>query len=268
MNKSYYILPAIITFIIMLPLLLAAWYYQGVNFWQSWIPGVAGTYEEFCERNRMDELIREPSNTFSNLAYVWLGLQVLAFAIWDSKNKTPQNRIQQRPIFSIVFAASLILLGAGSFFYHASLSKIAQRWDMTGVYAIMSFLLIYPISHLLPNKQKFISISVFIILLMDVLLYAFKWSLNGIIFLPLFIGAVLLGIIIEQMIRKPKRKTIWGFISFASLIAAGIVWYLDREKILCDPDSLIQGHAAWHCLTGWSTFSIYLFFRSERLTNH
>jgi hypothetical protein len=99
---------------------------------------------------------------------------------------------------------------------------------------------------------------------MDILLYDFKWSLNGIIFLPLFIGTVLLAIIIEQIIRKPKRKSIWGLVSFASLIGAGIIWYLDREKILCDPDSLIQGHAAWHCLTGWSTFSIYLFFRSEQ----
>jgi hypothetical protein len=83
MSKAYYITPAIITLIITIPIALFSWYFQNVNFWQSWIPGVAGTYEEFCERNRMDELIREPSNTFSNLAYVWLGLQVISFAIWD-----------------------------------------------------------------------------------------------------------------------------------------------------------------------------------------
>jgi hypothetical protein len=33
---------------------------------------------------------------------------------------------------------------------------------------------------------------------------------------------------------------------------------------LCDPDSLLQGHAVWHLLCAGTTGSIYLYHRSER----
>ncbi|MEX0811285.1 MAG: ceramidase domain-containing protein [Chitinophagales bacterium] len=263
MPLVYYLWPALLTVLIALPLLVFSWYFYDIAFWENWLPGEAGKYEEFCERNRMDRLIREPSNTFSNLAYVWLGFQVLAFAIWDFRQKINKNRLQQWPLLSVVFALSLILLGGGSFFYHASLSAIAQRWDMTGVYSIMAFLLAYPVFHFFPNRKNFLLGIVTTLLLADLLLYIYKWSLNGLVVLPAFILIVVLFIVLDQVLRKPQRNMKWIFSALFFLTAAFVLWYLDRENILCNPDSLFQGHALWHCLTGWSSFSIYMFYRSE-----
>lgn len=264
MPFRYYLVPAIILTLISLPLFLFSWYYQDVSFWENWILGEAGKYEEFCERNRMDQLIREPSNTFSNLAYVWLGLQVIAFAIYDKSKSTLQNRLEQWPVFSWLLGLALILLGAGSFFYHASLSRLAQRWDMTGVYTVMLILLIYTLFQFFPNRKKYVSGAVIVSLIGALLLYYFKWSLNGLMFLPAFIGSVLVFMLANQLIKKPRRNLKWAGISVVSLLSAFTLWYLDREKILCYPNSWFQGHAIWHCLTGWSVFSVYLYFRSEK----
>lgn len=263
MQKQYFFIPVLSILFIAISLLIFSWYFNDIAFWENWKPGEAGKYEEFCERNRMDSLIREPSNTFSNLAYLWLGLQVIAFSIWDFRNKMQVNRLLQWPFLSVLFGLSLILLGGGSFFYHASLSAIAQRWDMTGVYSIIVFLLAYPLFNFLPNRRNFFFGTVILIVVADLLLYIYKWSLNGLVALPLFIVAVVFFIALDQILRKPQRNIKWVASALISLVAAFVLWYLDREKILCNPDSLLQGHAVWHCLTGWSSFSIYMFYRSE-----
>ena len=49
------------------------------------------------------------------------------------------------------------------------------------------------------------------------------------------------------------------------LFAAGSVWILDRQRVVCEPDSLLQGHAVWHILTAVSIFFVYLYYRSGSL---
>jgi hypothetical protein len=42
-----------------------------------------------------------------------------------------------------------------------------------------------------------------------------------------------------------------------------ILWVLDITKLLCRPEGLLQGHAAWHLLGAASAACIYLYYRSE-----
>jgi hypothetical protein len=32
------------------------------------------------------------------------------------------------------------------------------------------------------------------------------------------------------------------------MVLAFVIWILDRERVLCAPESLLQGHAVWHIL--------------------
>ena len=53
----------------------------------------------------------------------------------------------------------------------------------------------------------------------------------------------------------------------AALFITGLlVWNADQEKLgaTCDPDSWIQGHAAWHVLTCFAIVTLYVYFRTER----
>src|SRR5688572_5797025 len=77
-------LPAPIFFLSILSLFAFYYLYQYTHFWASWHPA-GGNAAHFCEMNRMEELVRQPSNTWSNLGYFLVGLFALTLGIHDLK---------------------------------------------------------------------------------------------------------------------------------------------------------------------------------------
>ena len=65
---------------------------------------------------------------------------------------------------------------------------------------------------------------------------------------------------VVQLRLRPLAATIVLFV--VGLLA----WNADQEKLgaTCDPDSWIQGHAAWHVLTCFAIVTLYTYFRTER----
>ncbi len=56
----------------------------------------------------------------------------------------------------------------------------------------------------------------------------------------------------------------WGIYALTSCIAAFAVWNIGKNgNPLCDPNSLIQGHAAWHLLLALAMFFLFRFYVSE-----
>jgi dihydroceramidase len=58
--------------------------------------------------------------------------------------------------------------------------------------------------------------------------------------------------------RDPRRVPLWAGV--ALLVVAYALWILDERGILCWPDSLLQGHAAWHTLTALSALMLVLHY--------
>ena len=50
------------------------------------------------------------------------------------------------------------------------------------------------------------------------------------------------------------------------LLFSTAFWILDRQDVLCDPNSLWQGHALWHILNAVVLLFIYLHYRAEKST--
>jgi hypothetical protein len=48
------------------------------------------------------------------------------------------------------------------------------------------------------------------------------------------------------------------------LVIAYGLWVLDDRGVLCRPDSLLQGHAAWHTLTAVSALMLVLHYGTTR----
>jgi len=81
-------------------------------------------------------------------------------------------------------------------------------------------------------------------------------------------GVVLVAaIVIELGFARPRRAKVrvsYYFAGIATKAVAFTIWNLDQHGTLCSPESLLQGHAAWHLLGATSLWLTFLYYRSER----
>ena len=54
-----------------------------------------------------------------------------------------------------------------------------------------------------------------------------------------------------------------GVVALAAMLVAFTIWLLSNAG-WCDPDSLLQGHAAWHLLCAASAYLMFRLWASER----
>lgn len=156
----------------------------------------------------------------------------------------------------------MILLGLGSMYYHAKLNFLGQFLDNLGMFLIISAIFFYRI-------KNFIKIGPWLIFSYYILANIFLGIIQY--FYPetrryLFALAVIIVLITEYLIYK-RRQVFYNkkFLFFAiGLLALGFaIWIADITKVLCLPNSLLQGHALWHILTALSAMFVFLFYRSE-----
>lgn len=240
-----------------------------VNMWEGWKLGPNGFNTIFCEQNRITQFIRQPANTWSNLAYLFYGLMCARLAIYDKANKPTANFITRSPIISWVFGFTFLYLCVGSFFYHASLTRIGQHLDMGGTYGLVAFPIIVNLARIYrrykPTSDALLTRGVLIAtVVVFILIFAFKWQMNSSIVLPALIVGVIVSTLWYQLLSKSPYQLWFGAMAIISMVSAFYIWWQDCAKNWCDPESFVQGHAFWHVLTGLGGFFVYLMLRSER----
>ena len=230
--------------------------------------GNGGQYAEYCELNQFSKFLRQPMNSYSNLAFLFFGISVVGLGISDYRIKNTGNPLFGFPAFSILQGIYFCYLFLGSTYYHASLTWTAQRVDMNATYALTLGLLGYAVYR---NALSFIkqekNLQIVVITALLVLNYLFVYIhliISSTILLPFLFGLV--GIQIAFFLYKNTKKFNTNFLilSIVSMIIAIVVRTLDVKKIGCDPLSIFQGHALWHLLTGMGGYFMYLFYRSEK----
>ena len=221
---------------------------------------------EYCEFNRVDRFFHQPTNTYSNLAYFYLGILISGIAQEDSKNreKLRSNRLEDFPLLSALMGFCFVYLSVGSAFFHASLTYVGQRVDMNATYAIMLTLIGIALYHSL-HRFTFTTAQ------------KNGWVLALLILIGLFLKVALLipssrlvpalilllnGLMVLYYVRFRQERSIGlVIISFVLIVAAIRIRTLDVQKVGCDPRSFFQGHALWHVLTALSSFCSYAFYR-------
>lgn len=249
-------------------------YYQlfwNTDFWQQWSVA-GGNAFHFCESNHMDQLIRQPSNTWSNLAYLVVGLFALTLGVHDmkySERKSSDNFLVRYPIFSIVFGISALYLFIGSFMFHASLTTTFQHLDQTGLYSVIVIILafnfykIFPLIRFRKGYRSSHGWMIVFALLFNVLIYTKLWLINVNVLFPILILIVFLTSLYYLLfVSNEHYFTNYMWAALTTLLLAGIIWLLDRTNVVCNPESIFQGHALWHILTAVSILFIYLYYRS------
>ncbi len=223
----------------------------------------------FCEAVRSHGIM-QPANSLSSLAFVVVA--VIVMVQWVSRRTgtdLPPNRFNARRAYPPLFVVALLVIGLGSAFYHAQLSYKGQFIDVLGMYFIATFALIYSI-----DRVRGLSAATVVSAYLgsNLMLAAMLWWVP--VIRRVAFGLLIGGVILVELIgsQRSRAATVGGDVgkmqsarllwsAVAVLGVAFIVWVLDYERILCSPQSLIQGHAVWHILGAVSAWLLYRYYR-------
>lgn len=199
--------------------------------WDGYAPATIA----FCER-RLCGWVVEPSNAWSNLAYVLVGIAVLRRARpWDASAR-----------WAIGLAA--VLLGMGSFAFHATGIRVFEVVDVSGMYLVSALGLGFAARRLFGWLDRTVVACIAITALASSVLMILLGNDGIAIF-----GVEMLTVMGSETLlrsRNPPGAGRWLVGTMAVLVAALGIWVLDFGGALCDPDNhLVTGHAVWHVLT-------------------
>lgn len=260
--------------------------------WDGWLPATCLPDACFCEAIG-GGLIRQPINTWSNLAFVIVGL-LIAFDLKPDRSTRRSNLIS-RPMVRRLFALAIVGIGLGSMVYHASLSFVGQWLDVMSMYLLGVFMVLYAAARLRESVRGpqgrgssalmrritdrplrflaaarlgmthagtvfavgYITINLALGLLLIVWPEARRYVFGVLIVIALALEAIL------QRKRLTTARPRWLIAALGVYVVAQIIWTLDLNHIVCDPTSVLQGHAVWHVLTAASAGLMYLYYQSE-----
>lgn len=212
----------------------------------------------FCESVRPVG-IAQPSDTWSNAAFIVLGILIILLALSDRKKSV---NLKNFAPYGLFYGLLMILLGLGSMYYHAKLNFLGQFLDNLGMFLIISAIFFYRIKNFIKlGPWLILSYYVLANIFLGIIQYAYPATRRY-----LFALGIILVLIEEYQIHKNRQilsnKSL--LISAIGLFILGFaIWIADIIKIFCFPNSALQGHALWHILTALSAASIFLYYRSE-----
>lgn len=220
--------------------------------WAGWRPATCLPDHCFCEAIHAG-LIRQPANTWSSLAFVlaafWVARAIARFP--------PGRRPALRRAEGWLLVASLVVVGLGSAFYHASLTFVGQVIDVSGMYLIATFMLLHRLGPRwgLPPVGSVLAFVVVNAGLMTA--QVTTPSLRRLV----FGGLLLAAIAVEWGSSRGGRR--WLGLGALTMLAAFAIWVLDLFRIMCAPASVFQGHAVWHLLGALAAICLFRSYEAE-----
>jgi len=210
--------------------------YAAESVWKGWSPATCLPDDCFCEAIR-EGVVRQPANAWSSLGFVIVALWI----VLRLRQSGPVRAVLSAAE-AWLFVCSLFLLGLGSALYHASLTFAGQVLDVAGMYFVATFILLHrlaPRFHLPPAP------SVVLFVLGNAALMTAQVttpSLRRVVFSALLVTAL----VVEWRFSAGRK---WLAAGAFLMALAVVIWALDRERVVCSPHSVLQGHALWHFLS-------------------
>jgi hypothetical protein len=226
-------------------------------------PGESGVSAiNYCEAIH-GGMVKQPANTWSNLAFVVVGLLIGLHAARNLKTAFQSNdNAMLTSIFYPTFYASVsALLGPGSMAMHASDTEWGGIVDVFSMYLWAAWILTYALSRLLHlGKSGFLLIYTIVVPLVSFHLFTDLLQISThVVFGGLIVSAVLLEVLL--LIRRPELSagSHYFYTALGAFSIAFSVWVPSQTGgPLCRPDSLLQLHALWHILSAAAVGLLYL----------
>jgi hypothetical protein len=224
----------------------------------GWLGPDVGRGDTFCEAAR-DGWVLQPANTFSNLGFVAAGVLIARRA---------PGALPRLPGVATAYACIVVLLGPASAAMHATQSALGGLLDMTSMYLVAAFAAAYAATRWWRREPVFFW-QVFLLLVAACELVG-AWDRE--VPVVLYAGNAAFGVVLVAAVvletrlwrRGPERADLrYGVAALASMLVAFAIWNASQHG-LCDPDSLLQGHAAWHLLCAVAAYFLFRLYASER----
>lgn len=213
--------------------------------WSGWaLPDI-----KHCEAN-LAGWIAAPANTWSNLAYVAVG-------VWIMRRSTRRGLLAAGGLGPVSIA-----VGATSFAFHASYTFAGQVLDYAGMFLLLGWALARGLRRAgLLGEAGALRFWGGLFAASMAALFAFRAAGWGIQTLVLVQALALAALEIRLMLVKrdaPSYAPFW-LMQFL-LIAAYACWHLDHADLACRPDDhWFQFHALWHVVTAGAFIAAWRF---------
>ena len=226
--------------------------------WSGWQPASCLVDRCFCEAADPLRPVQQPVNSVSSLAYLFPGCAIL----WLGRTlRRPEQRFS--PAYAAIVGSAALVTGLGSAFYHASLTFAGQFWDILGMLLLAGFMLVYALERSL-NWPARRTLAVYAVAsacftIIQVLLPDTRRYLFGVV--------LLVALLLEFRLHFTRRTTArlaWLTAGVGLFALAFGIWILDQSGLLCQPTSLLQGHALWHLLGAAGVGLLYGYYSSEK----
>lgn len=261
-RKAVFIIPVVVAILSSILVFL--------GIYNMWFGEVREGIMLFCE-NARDGFIKQPSNTFSNIGFIVIGLYVgwLAF----KNDFSTKNKMTQTLFYPSIFSSIVVFLGPGSMAMHASNGSYGGFTDLFSMFLLSGFTFSYAITRYF--KLPKLIFNIILIICVSFCSWLFWQPFNKLDFILniteiFFASFLLLAAVFELMNKYLKGNKInasSGYWSIFTLLLAFFIWNISRtqDSWWCNPDSLIQGHAVWHLLCALAAFFLFRFYVSEEI---
>lgn len=225
--------------------------------WSIYAPASCTATRCFCELPRTGAFILQPANSWSSYGYAFAGFLMIIL----SQSSTWKSRFRSEA--ATAFGLTAIFVGLGSVLLHATLTLWGQFFDVMGMYLVGGFMAVSAISRWRGwSMRQAVLVYLALVGLLLIALYQLP-DVRRWLFAVVLIAAIVLEIAFARP-RRAKVRVSYYFAGIATKATAFTIWNLDQHGTLCAPDSLLQGHAAWHLLGAVSLWLTFLYYRSER----
>jgi hypothetical protein len=231
----------------------------------GWLGPDVGRGDRFCEAAR-DAVVLQPANTLSNVGFVVAGLAIARRA------GQARTTIVAKPRLAAAFGVVVALLGPASAAMHATQSALGGHLDLLSMYLVAAFASSYAVTRCLHRGDGFFAGLFVAVVLVCELVERIPGHVPVVdIAANLAFGVFLLVALAGEAVLWRRGTTArdirWGFASAGALALAFGIWNLAKDGTpFCHPDSLLQGHAAWHLLCAVAAYAVYRLYASERVT--
>ncbi len=232
----------------------------------GWLGDDVGRGGGFCEAARSG-WIRQPANTWSNLAFVVAGLCVA----WYATDRVRLGlTLGAHPALATAYAVLVVLLGPGSMAMHATQTDLGGHVDLLSMYLLSGFAVAYALMRW-TRRGPGTLLAVFALAVAAGMLVHLRGGSVPLLGHP---GNAAFGVQLVTAIglevallrrRSPRQDLRFGLASIGVLAVAFAIWTTGQEgHPWCDPDTLLQHHAAWHVLCAVAAYLLFRHYAAER----
>lgn len=218
----------------------------------DWLGSRAGA---FCEAP-LCAWVREPGNAWSSLAFVAVGVALLA------RTAAPERR----HLRGVAWIS--LVTGVGSFAYHATDTRFGAAFDYAGIFLGGAYMLLVCFLRWTGASRRAAAAVFWALAAAGLGVFLWREDASRIAYAAEGAACVLseIGLFFTPR-RAPSYRWFWA--AWAAFVPAMILWTLDVRGTLCDPSNhLVSGHAAWHLLGAvafWLSYRYYLQFETLKV---